>query len=104
SDPDNKDFAPEPFTPFYQRSLFQSMRNLCVSSLQLLKRQLKNLPVEVAEDARRVIGLESELLSRFRLVADQPIRSMRIRCHGDYHLGQVLYTGKDFVILDFEGE
>ena len=29
---------------------------------------------------------------------------MRIRCHCDFHTGQVLWTGKDFVIIDFEGE
>ncbi len=34
----------------------------------------------------------------------QKIDATRIRCHGDYHLGQVLYTGNDFVIVDFEGE
>jgi maltose alpha-D-glucosyltransferase/alpha-amylase len=43
-------------------------------------------------------------LGRFRFIVDQKITALRIRCHGDYHLGQVLYTGKDFVITDFEGE
>jgi maltose alpha-D-glucosyltransferase/alpha-amylase len=38
------------------------------------------------------------------LLRNRKISAARIRCHGDYHLGQVLYTGKDFVIIDFEGE
>jgi maltose alpha-D-glucosyltransferase/alpha-amylase len=38
------------------------------------------------------------------LIRSRKISAARIRCHGDYHLGQVLYTGKDFVIIDFEGE
>ena len=51
-----------------------------------------------------VARLESAIVGRFRELLDHKISAMRIRCHGDYHLGQVLFTGKDFVIIDFEGE
>jgi maltose alpha-D-glucosyltransferase/alpha-amylase len=104
SDPDIPEFAPEPFTPFYQRSLFQSMRNLAVESLDLLRRGLPDSPQDARADAEKVLELQPELLSRFRAVYQTRIHARRIRCHGDFHLGQVLYTGKDFIIIDFEGE
>jgi maltose alpha-D-glucosyltransferase/alpha-amylase len=104
SRPKEQAFAPEPFTQLYRRSLYQSMRSNADKALSLLAGRLKSLPEEIRADAERVLGLEEEIFRRFRLVLDTKITAMRIRCHGDYHLGQVLYTGKDFVIIDFEGE
>jgi len=104
SDKENRDFAPEPFNPFYQRSLFQSIRNLTVNNLQLLRSRAKTLTTQDAVKAERVVALQEQLLNRFKPLYQKPISAMRIRCHGDYHLGQVLYTGKDFMIIDFEGE
>src|SRR5213078_3742594 len=47
---------------------------------------------------------EPEILKNEQRLLDQTAPASKIRIHGDYHLGQMLYTGKDFVILDFEGE
>ncbi len=104
SAPGDPDFAPEPFTPFYQRSLYQSMRNMVSQVWMLIDRSLPSLPDALRADARTLLSREDELLRRFHALTQDKIRGMRIRCHGDYHLGQVLYTGKDFVITDFEGE
>jgi maltose alpha-D-glucosyltransferase/alpha-amylase len=101
---DDPAFAPEPFTPFYQRSLYQSLRNLCASAFQLLRERLAALPADAAGEARELLPLEPRVLQAFRPVLDRRIDAVRMRFHGDYHLGQILYTGRDFVIIDFEGE
>lgn len=104
SNTDNKDFDAEAFTPHYARGLFQSMRNQAKQNLGNLRRQLKSLSGDCVPLAQRVLELETEIISRFRLLCEGRITARRIRCHGDFHLGQVLHTGKDFVLIDFEGE
>ena len=101
---DDPNFAPEPFSVTYQRSLCHGMRGYASQVLQLLRQSLKQLPEEAKADARKVLGLEDAIMGRFQDLTSQRITGMRVRCHGDYHLGQVLYTGRDFVIIDFEGE
>ncbi len=101
---DDPAFAPEPFSSLYQRSLYQSMRNQAVAVFQVFRDRLDHLPDEVREEARTLAGLEQAVLQAFGAVVGKKITATRIRCHGDYHLGQVLFTGKDFVIIDFEGE
>jgi maltose alpha-D-glucosyltransferase/alpha-amylase len=98
------EFKPEAFSKLYQRALYQSMRTLAGKALPLLRGQFNRMPEGLRPLAVFVIEHEKDLMGRFKDLLDHKISAVRIRCHGDYHLGQVLCTGSDFIIIDFEGE
>jgi maltose alpha-D-glucosyltransferase/alpha-amylase len=99
SDATDADLAPEPMTGIDRQALYHGARSLT----KRVFRQLASI-ADPSECLQEVLTREAEVAQRLRVMSSLRIRAERIRCHGDYHLGQVLWTGKDFVIIDFEGE
>jgi maltose alpha-D-glucosyltransferase/alpha-amylase len=99
SDRRDPHFAPEPLTALDRQALYHGARSLTRQVLH----EVVTLNV-TSPHLLKVQEREKEIIERLRRLSTLSIDTARIRCHGDYHLGQVLWTGKDFVIIDFEGE
>ncbi len=98
------EFVPEPFTDFYRQSLYHGMLGQAGRSFEQLRESLSSLPEQARQEAKKLLEQEREVRGIFKSLRDRRISSIRTRIHNDFHLGQVLYTGKDFVIFDFEGD
>ena len=104
SDQENPDFCPERFSQHYQRSIYSGHRKLVADKLNGLAQRMDSLPEHIATEAKQVLELREDILNCFSEIYSQKINATKTRVHGDYHLGQVLFNGRDFFIIDFEGE
>jgi len=97
-------FAPEEFTDDYRAFMVRRLNDLLERRYALLIDNYTKLDPQaqrlawVFMEAREIID---NFVDEFKT---RSIDSQRIRIHGDYHLGQVLATLDDFVLIDFEGE
>src|SRR6185369_14976385 len=84
---DDPSFSGEPFGTLYQRSLYQSMRSLAGRTLRLLRDSLGRLDDGDRELATGLLERREPLLERFTPLLERKLAAMRLRTHGDFHLG-----------------
>ncbi|GAB3273040.1 hypothetical protein GCM10027347_45120 [Larkinella harenae] len=97
-------FVPEDFTNDYREFIIHHLEDLLERRYALLidnYTKLDPLAQRLAWVFMEAKEMIDDFIDDFR---NRPLESLRIRIHGDYHLGQVLVTGNDFTIIDFEGE
>ena len=97
-------FEPEPFSLLWQRSILQSLRASLRETQRALRRARKRFAEDEAALAAAVVDDGDRLLATFEPLRTRKLDARRIRVHGDFHLGQALWTGRDVVLIDFEGE
>ncbi|STY29635.1 Trehalose synthase/amylase TreS [Legionella wadsworthii] len=100
----NKAFEAENYTLFDQRSLYQSLRSVIVKTSKLVSAKSLSINGEMQKKLDFFFSNKNKLFNNLEYLLSKKLGGKKIRCHGDFHLGQTLYTGDDFIIIDYEGE
>jgi trehalose synthase-fused probable maltokinase len=105
SAPPGHPLAPEPINEAAAAAWAAAMRAQLSRALDSLAARLEGLPAAARVIAQRVVGSGGRLGEELRAIETLATDGLvRVRVHGDYHLGQILRTADGFTILDFEGE
>lgn len=97
-------FKPVPFDEAYRLSFFDTLEQLVQKRLRLVNKTYEDLSSSLQAEVAFFIDHRITILNYFRKIKTLKTDGLRTRIHGDFHLGQVLFTGDDYIILDFEGE
>jgi maltose alpha-D-glucosyltransferase/alpha-amylase len=103
---DSEDVAlrPEPFTPMHQQSMFQSARAMAMRTIDRLAVLIPTLPSDAVVAVATLRARQDSLERRLRAVQARPLTAVRLRAHGDLHLGHLLHAGGELVVVDLAGE
>ena len=102
---DTKGFELEPFSLLYQKSLYQSLRTFVKRTFSLVNNQMGELSEKTRELIGEVLQDQDLYLEHMRGILEQgKMDTLKTRIHGNFKLDKLLFTGKDFIFTDFEGE
>jgi len=101
---DDPAFAASATLPADLRAWRERVSAAVGSTFALLAQAIERVPLAARGEASALLLARDKLLQRIDSLGMQDVAALKIRVHGDYHLGQVLVARNDFVIVDFEGE